>query len=91
MNTCSFTYVTLRTRLPCRATGVERTWEYLKHEFDREGDGLPDPTAKYFETLGPGPQLFAVANNSVYYHDQQQWFKYKSAFDIVHGIMEIPE
>ena len=91
MNTCSFSYVTIRTGLPCRATGIERTWEYLKHEFDREGDGLPDSTAKYFETLGAGPQLFAVVDNSVYYHDQQRWFKYKSAYDIVHGMMEIPD
>ncbi len=91
MNTCNFTYVTLRTNLPCRVMGIERTWEYLKSEFDREGDGLSDPTAKYFETIGQGPQLFAVVENSVYYHDQQQWFKYRSAFDIVHGTMEVPE
>ncbi len=91
MNTCSFSYVTLSTKLPCRAMGIERTWEYLKNEFDREGDGLPDPTAKYFETIGAGPQLFAVVDQSVYYHDQQKWFKYKSAFDIVHDTMEVPE
>ncbi len=91
MNTCSFTYVTLRTYLPCRVTGIERTWDYLKNEFDRQGDGLPDPTARYFETMGVGPQLFAVADHSVYYHDQQKWFKYKSAFDIIFDTMEIPD
>ena len=80
MNTCSFIFFSLRNNLPCRVTGIERTWKYLKNEFDREGDGLPDPTAKYFETIGPGPQLFAVVISSVYYHDEQQWFKYKSAF-----------
>ncbi|CAF3695544.1 unnamed protein product [Rotaria sp. Silwood1] len=55
--------------------GIERTWDYLKHEFDREGNGLPDPTARYFETIGPGPQLFAVVTPSVYYHDQRQCSK----------------
>jgi len=70
--------------------GIERTWDYLKKEFDRQGDGLPDSAARYFETVGPGPLLFAVAGSSVYYHDQEQWFKYKSAFDIVFDTMEIP-
>ncbi len=91
MNTCSFTFVSLRTNLPCRVLGIERTWDYLKNEFDREGDGLPDCTAKYFETIGPGPQLFAVIAPSVYYHDQNQWFKYKSAFDIGFETMELPD
>lgn len=91
MNTCSFTYVTLRTYLPCRATGVERTWEYLKKEFNREGDGLPDPRARYFETIGSGPQLFATDSASVYYHDQQKWYPYRSAYDIEYGTIEIPD
>jgi hypothetical protein len=91
MNTCSFTYITLHTRLPCRALGIERTWDYLKDEFGRQGDGLPDSTAKYFETVGPGPQLFAVVASSVYYHDNQRWFKYKSAYDIGYDTMDIPD
>lgn len=91
MNTCSFTFVSHRTGLPCRVTGIERTWDYLKGEFDREGDGLPDPEAKYFETIGAGPQIFGVAGPAVYYHDQQKWFKYKSAFDIVPGTMDIAQ
>ena len=45
MNTCSFTYVPLRTLLPSRATGVERTWDYLKREFDRNSDGCYDPAS----------------------------------------------
>ncbi|CAF1360858.1 unnamed protein product [Adineta steineri] len=91
MNTCSFTFFSLRTNLPCRVTGIERTWDYLKAEFDREGDGLSELTAKYFETMGPGPLLFAVVDQSVYYHDQQQWHKYKSAFDIVFDTINISE
>lgn len=89
MDTCSFTFVSLRTNLPCRVMGVERTWEYLKNEFNRQGDALADPTAKYFETIGPGPQLFAVIVPFVYYHDNNQWFKYKSAYDIVFETIEV--
>ncbi len=90
MNTCSFTYVSLLTNLPCRAMGVERTWDYLKTEFERQGDGLSDPTARYFETIGPGPQLFAVDSSYIYYHDQNRWWRYKSAYDIVFDTMDIP-
>lgn len=88
MNTCSFTFVGLRTSLPCRVMGVERTWEYLKNEFDRQGQGLTDPAVRYFEGIGPGPKLFAVIATSVYYHDNDRWFKYKSAYDIVFETME---
>jgi hypothetical protein len=70
--------------------GVERTWVYLKSELEREGDGLSNPTARYFETIGPGPQLFAVDSSHVYYHDQQKWCRYKSAYDIVFGTIDIP-
>ena len=89
MNTCSFTYVPFHTYLPCRATGVERTWDYLKIEFEQQGDGFSDPTARYFETIGPGPHLFGVVGLSIYYHDQLEWHKFRSAFDIVFGTMEI--
>ncbi|CAF0974283.1 unnamed protein product [Rotaria sp. Silwood1] len=85
MNTCSFTFNSLRTQLPCHVFGVERTWEYLKQEFNRHSDGLPD--AKYYETMGPGPQLFAVVGDRVYYHDEEKWFSYSSATNVVHGIM----
>ncbi len=90
MNTCSFTYVSLLTNLPCRTMGVERTWNYLKMEFERQGNGLSDSTARYFETIGPGPQLFAVDSSYVYYHDQNKWCRYKSAYDIVFDTMDIP-
>ena len=70
MNTCTFTYVRLHTNLPCNVFGVERTWEELKTEFNREGDALSD--AKYYETMGPGPQLFAVIKDNVYYHDNNK-------------------
>lgn len=70
---------------------MERTWEYLKNQFDRHSEGLPDPTAQYFETMGQGPQLFAVIYPDVYYHDQERWFKYRSAFDVVFDQMEISD
>jgi hypothetical protein len=89
MNTCSFTFISLRTKLPCYVTGVERSWEYLKEEFDRHSDGLSD--AKYYETMGPGPQFFAVLGNAVYYHNENKWFPYISATDIVHGIMDFDD
>ena len=89
MNTCSFTYVPVRTGLPCRSTGVERTWEYLKREFDRDSDGLPN--AKYYETLGPGPQLFAVVNDKVYYHHDNKWVAYVSAAFVTYGTMPMEE
>ena len=52
-------------------------------------DGLPDAT--YYETMGPGPQLFAVVRNTVYYHAQEKWFPYNSASNIVYGIMNIDD
>ena len=91
INTCNFTFISLRNNLPCRVTGIERTWEYLKNEFNRFTDGLADSNARYFETIGQGPQLFAVVFPHVCYHDQEQWFKYRSAFDIVFDRMEISD
>ncbi len=89
MNTCSFTFIRLRTLLPCRVFGVERTWEYLKQEFDRHSDGLP--VAKYYETIGAGPQLFAVVGDLVYYHDEEKWLPYQSATNIEYGLMKIDD
>ncbi len=89
MNTCSFTFISSRTLLPCHVFGVERTWEYLKQEFDRRSDGLPD--AKYYETIGTGPQLFAVVGDLVYYHDEEKWFPYQTATNIEYGLMKIDD
>ncbi|CAF4161108.1 unnamed protein product, partial [Rotaria magnacalcarata] len=65
------------------------TWEYLKEEFYRKGADIPD--AKYYETFGPGPKIFAVADNTVYYHHENVWIPYTSAFNISYGIMKIDE
>lgn len=87
MNICSFTFTSLRTQLPCHVVGVERTSEYLKQEFNRDGDDLPNAT--HYETMGPGPQLFAVVCNTIYYQFEQKWIPYNSATNIVHRIMNI--
>ena len=89
MNTCSFTFTSIRTNLPTHVLGVERTWEYLKQEFDRHSDGLPN--ARYYETMGPGPHLFAAVGNTVYYHDEEQWFPYISTTDVEYGTMPIDD
>ena len=89
MNVCSFTFTSLRTKLPCRVTDVERTWEYLTQEFDRHSEGLPN--ARYFETMGAGPQLFAVVNERVYYHHEENWCVYHSAVDILHETMAVDD
>ena len=89
MKTCSFTYVAVRTGLPCRSTGVERTWEYLKEEFNRNGDALPDAT--YYETIGLGPQLFAVVNDRVYYHHDSKWVAYVTAAFLTYGTIAMEE
>ena len=91
MNTCSFTFVSLRNNLPCRVLGVERTSDELKKEFNRTGEELTEPSARYFETIGVGPQLFGVVQSSVFYHDDGKWFQYRSAFDLVFSRMELTE
>ena len=89
MNTCSFTFTSLRTNLLCHVIGVERTWEYLKQEFNRHSDGLSD--AKYYETMGAGPQLFAIVGDTVYYHDEEKWHPYVTATNVVYEIMDIDD
>ncbi|CAF1514473.1 unnamed protein product [Didymodactylos carnosus] len=81
MNRCTFTFVSIRTLLPIRVTGVQRTWEYLKEEFNRKSDGVGN-NARYYETFGPGPKLFAVMGDKVYYRDAEEWVAYNSATDI---------
>ncbi|CAF1468723.1 unnamed protein product [Adineta ricciae] len=87
--TCSFTYISNRTFQPRRVTGGERTWEYLKERFSRASEGLPDPSARYFETIGFGPFLFAVIGNDVFHHDREKWLHYESATNIEYGTIII--
>ena len=75
--------------MPVHVTGVERTWEYLKDAFRRKSDGLPDSSAKYYETMGCGPFLFAVCGETVYYHDEELWTPYTSATNIEYDSISI--
>ncbi|CAF0788986.1 unnamed protein product [Adineta steineri] len=84
-NICSFTFIS-QAQIPVYVTGVERSWNFLKLEFDRQSDGLPSPNARYYQTLYAGPKLFAVDDNDVvYYHDAEQWTPYSSASIITYS------
>lgn len=87
MNTCSFSFTGSRTEIFGHCIGVEQTWEYLKKEFNRVGDGLPN--AKYYETIGLGPLLFAVVGEQVYYHYRGEWIPYTSCCDVTFGVLDL--
>jgi hypothetical protein len=74
--------------MPKRALGIEQSWEELQRDLGRTGPGCSD--ALYFKSVSTqGPQLFAVVNdNSVFYHDNGQWYQYITAYDIKLGAME---
>ena len=88
MDTCEFSYISRADSMPKRVLGIERSWEELKEEMDRTGSGYPG--AAYFKTISvQGPHLFAVINDdSVFYHDNNQWYRYITAYDIRFGTME---
>ena len=82
-NICHFTFNAALSDATLHVTGVQRSWNYLKLEFDRHSGGLADPEARYFQTLYVGPRLFAVdTQNKVYYHDRETWIEYLSARDV---------
>jgi hypothetical protein len=74
--------------MPKQVLGIEHSWEELKEELGRTGTGYPGAT--YFKTISyQGPQLFAVVDdNSVFYHDHGQWYRYITACDIKFGRIE---
>eukprot|EP00475_Leptophrys_vorax_P030033 TRINITY_DN4464_c0_g1_i1.p1 TRINITY_DN4464_c0_g1~~TRINITY_DN4464_c0_g1_i1.p1 ORF type:complete len:762 (+),score=189.02 TRINITY_DN4464_c0_g1_i1:37-2322(+) len=85
---CTFRFVSLRTLLPVTAFGIETSWDWVKENSNEKrtsggvkaelGAGYTE--VKYFWTVGPGPETFAVAGPKVFYHDRDQWFPYRSAF-----------
>ena len=89
METCQFSYIQRNTVRSITALGVERSWEQLQAEFNRDGPGLSGAT--YYKTISfRGPELFAVVNEEcVFYHDKGQWQRYLTATDIKIGIMNI--
>lgn len=88
-NTCSFTYIRTQTNLPVHTMGVEQTWDQLKTECRIPGDGLPSP--KYYKTIGPGPEAFAVVGTAIFYQVNGEWHVYKSATNIEHGTVNLDE
>ncbi|UJR08283.1 hypothetical protein I4U23_012555 [Adineta vaga] len=88
-NTCSFKYISLRTQLPVQAKGIERTLNYLKAEFNVNCIELP--SARYYQTIGPGPELFAVIDTVVFYQVDSHWYSYRTATDIEYGMMNFDQ
>ncbi|CAF1413203.1 unnamed protein product [Rotaria sordida] len=90
-DTCTFSYVATKDRAPKTPTGIECSWLDLKLEFNRQGDGLPG--AKYYKTITKeGPQLFAVKpDQSVWYHDENQWHRYQTATDVKYNQIHSPD
>ncbi|CAF1384506.1 unnamed protein product [Adineta ricciae] len=89
MNLCSYTFIVNRTKLLCRVTGVERTWDYLKKEFNIEAGELTG--ARYYETVHFGPTCFGVIDNKIYYFLENQWYPYKTAADIVYETINLDD
>lgn len=88
MDTCQFTYFSLRDGVQRTAIGTEQAWEVLCVKCNRKGPGLPNGT-HYFTISVDGPQLFAVNSDGtrVYYHDYGVWCPYITACDIIFGII----
>lgn len=62
------------------ARGFRTSWSWLvANSALSRGEGLQDCASEYFKTVGDGPELFAVINESVFYNLQQEWHQYKSA------------
>jgi len=62
-----------------RVVGVPAAWEDLKAKLSAPGPGPKEfdgdilPGMAVYETVGPGPKLFAVVDGRVYYHDFGKW------------------
>ena len=89
METCEFSYIGIKTHLLITATGIEKSWDSLKEEFNISGPGIPGAT--YYKTISvQGPQLFAVlVGTRVFYHDNGRWHPYNTASDIKFGLMNM--
>ena len=86
MDTCQFTYISLKDDSKRTAEGVEQSWDVLCVKLHREGPGLPNGN-HYFTTSIDGPELFAVdaSGTGVYYHDGDKWHRYVTACDVKFG------
>jgi hypothetical protein len=79
---CTFTYVSAKDFSLKTVNGVETSWINLKIEFNLQGQDLPG--ARYYKkTSAEGPFIFAVRpDQSVWYFDDDQWYRYQTARDI---------
>jgi hypothetical protein len=89
MDTCQFSYIRKKDDTKRTALGVEQSWEVLCVKLDRKGPGLAGGT-HYFTISIDGPELFAADadDTNVYYHDECQWHRYITAFDIKLSTMD---
>jgi hypothetical protein len=85
---CEFTFTAKNDSQFIHAKGIESSWHDLKQKFNRQGAEY-NPTASYYEkTSDRGPKLFAIVNNnSVFYHDNNEWYTYVSARNITCSII----
>jgi serine/threonine protein kinase len=79
---CAFLFTGGEFKKAVTVFGIETSWEWLKM-FSRENrtsGGVPDfADARYFWTVGPGPELFAISGNKVFFHDHDMWFNQTAA------------
>ena len=75
----AFTYLSFAGR-KVLARGFRTTWPWLvSKSVSERGAAMPDCDACYYKTLGPGPELFGVVGNSVFYNHSKEWHKYNSS------------
>jgi hypothetical protein len=88
LETCEFTFTSLKDFQFVYVKGIESSWYDLKHKFNRQGDGY-NSIASYYEKISRrGPQLFAIVNQTaVFYHDKDEWYQYRSARNITCDII----
>eukprot|EP01006_Ploeotia_vitrea_P061888 TRINITY_DN79478_c0_g1_i1.p1 TRINITY_DN79478_c0_g1~~TRINITY_DN79478_c0_g1_i1.p1 ORF type:complete len:173 (+),score=20.35 TRINITY_DN79478_c0_g1_i1:25-519(+) len=70
-------------------TGFEVVWELAKKVSKETRTSAGIPGARYFKSVGPGPEFFALQTAGglirAWYHDRDTWFPYKSARSIICG------
>ncbi|CAE6947868.1 unnamed protein product [Symbiodinium sp. CCMP2456] len=75
----AFRFTTHSRRLVL-ARGFRTSWPWLKaNSTEDRGEPLEAEDVKYYKTVGPGPELFAVSGQQVYYEDKKKWVPYNSS------------
>ncbi|CAE8606513.1 unnamed protein product [Polarella glacialis] len=85
-NRYEFTYFSNVTKMTIRVVGLPASWEDLKIKLNKgiplEFDGEMLSGMAVHETIGPGPKVFGVVGDRVYYHDAGVWNQYISCTPI---------